>query len=133
MSIFYTFFFILLNFITYKLIKHNTKIIFQITFLFIFFILITLSIPIYKLFYIESQMINGFTFFVLLSFTFLITVINLFHHFSSKRFQKRLKNDTALYGFSNQFTNIFDYTLITTLIVTLLQLFIIWGKIEFSN
>lgn len=133
MSIFYIFFFILLNFLTYKLIKHNSKLISQVTFSFIFFILISLSIPIYKFFYIKSQMINGFTFFVLLSFTFLITVINLFHDFSSKRFKQRLKSDTVLSGFSNQFTNVFDYTLIITLIVTLFQLFIIWKKIEFSN
>jgi len=133
MIIFYTFFFTFLNFFVYKLIKYNSKLSFQITFIFIFFVLITLSIKIYKVFYTKSQMMNGFTFFVLLTFSFLICIINLFNTFQIKNFKRRLKNNENLSSFSNQFIETTDYILIITIIVTLIQLFIIWSKTEFSN
>jgi hypothetical protein len=73
---------------------------------------------------------NGFTFFVLLTFTFLIIIINLFQRFMNYRFQERLKNNENLLEFANEFNKNIDYVLIITFLVTFFQLFIIWKNIQ---
>lgn len=130
MAIYYTVFFIILNFIIYKLIKYNQKLSFHLILIILLFILLTFSIKLYKIFYVESSMMNGFTFFVLLTFTFLITIINLFQRFMNNRFQERLKNNEILSEFVNDLNTNIDYILIVTLLITFLQLFVIWSKIE---
>lgn len=75
-------------------------------------------------------MMNGFTFFVLLTFTFLIIIINLFQRFMNYRFQERLKNNENLLEFANEFNKNIDYVLIITFLVTFFQLFIIWKNIQ---
>lgn len=75
-------------------------------------------------------MIIGFTFFVLLTFSFLITIINLFQRFMNNRFQERLKNNEVLSEIVNELNSNIDYILVVTLLVTFFQLFVIWSKIE---
>jgi len=89
----YSIFFIVLNYLVYRLTRKNDKFKYQFLFVVIFFFSIAIVVKIYNLFYIESFMINGKPFAILLLFSFAIALINLINKFINGSLTSRLEEN----------------------------------------
>lgn len=89
----YSIFFIVLNYFVYKLTRKNDEFKYQFLFVIIFFFSIAIVVKIYNFFYIESFMIHGKPFAILLLFSFGIAIIHLINKFTSNRLTSRLEEN----------------------------------------
>jgi hypothetical protein len=93
MILLYSIFFIVLNYLVYKLIRKNDEFRHQFLLVIIFFFSIAIVVKIYNFFYVKSFMIHGFPLAILLLFSFGIAIFNLMNKFINTRLNSRLEEN----------------------------------------
>ena len=116
-------FFIVLNYIVYRVIQCNKSLKFQWLFIISFFIIINIIVKCYNHFYINKG-IDGFGFFILLLFSFCLPILNLINRNNRGILKSRLNKNSSILNFNLMFTKI-NFIMILTLIVTLFQIYML--------
>jgi hypothetical protein len=123
----YSIFFIVLNYLVYKLIRKNDEFKSQFLFVIIFFFSIGIVIKIYNFFYVKSFMIHGFPLAILLLFSFSIAIFNLMNKFINTRLNSRLEeNNMSDFIFDDE--SPMNIISILSVIITFMQILFLFNQ-----
>lgn len=125
----YLFFFFLLNYFTYKIIESHKIVGFQIRFAFFFFIGICLILKTYSYFYVKSLFIDIDTFFSLLGFSHFIIIMSILHLLVTGNLKRGFEDKGLQSDFFDSSAEPMSYILIVTIIITFIQIKIIYNHV----
>jgi len=121
--IIYSLFYLLINFLIYKILGNTKNLKFQFLVVFTFYLLLLILGKIHGLIYHKSFMIKPDLFIILLSLSFGGIIINIFHTYGSAKLHT-FKKIQSSYPILNKIYNL-NYLAILLALITFTQIFIL--------